>query len=99
MFGIQNLFGKKTDLKPIIENGAIILDVRTVEEYRTGHIKGSVNMPLNALNLEVVRKYNKPVVTCCASGMRSGVAANQLKAAGIETYNGGAWESIERLVE
>lgn len=100
MFGIINrLFGDKADLQSIIEEGAVILDVRTAGEYQSGHVKGSINMPLDRLNIATIQRYNKPIITCCASGMRSGVAAKQLKAAGIETYNGGSWNSVAKLMK
>jgi len=93
MFG--KLF-KKTDYKMLIENGALIIDVRSTQEYAGGAIPGSENIPLARLSskLKQIKSLEVPVITVCASGMRSGVAKGQLKAAGIETYNGGAWTKM-----
>jgi rhodanese-related sulfurtransferase len=100
MFGtIKNLFGNKVDLKTLIQEGAIVVDVRTVGEFKSGHAPKSINMPLDALDIKKLKQYGKPIITCCASGMRSSVAANQLKAAGLEAYNGGTWNQIERLLD
>lgn len=96
MFGLKNLFGSKTDFRQLIQNGAIILDVRTSAEYKSGHIPGSVNISVDNVGamLPDLKKKNKPIITCCRSGARSGRAAGILKSAGIEAYNGGAWDSL-----
>lgn len=94
---LKKLLGTKeqTDYKALIGNGAIIIDVRTKGEYSSGHIKGSVNIPLNELGNHLSKiKAGKPVITCCASGMRSGAAAKLLKSKGFECYNGGSWISL-----
>lgn len=90
--------GPKADLGALIANGAIILDVRTPGEYASGHIKGSINMPLNTLPMQMAKlKKDKPVITCCASGMRSGSARSTLLANGFrEVYNAGSWFSLKK---
>ncbi|MFN8265668.1 MAG: rhodanese-like domain-containing protein [Chitinophagaceae bacterium] len=92
----SGLFGPKTDFKGLADNGAIIVDVRTPMEYRGGHIKGSLNIPLDTIRTKVaeLKKKGKPVITCCASGMRSASAANILNQQGVEAYNGGPWSSL-----
>ena len=95
---IQKLFGKTpaVDFKTLQKNAAII-DVRTKDEFRTGHIKSSINIPLQSLGsrIDEIRKLNKPVITCCASGVRSGMAKKVLEKAGLEVYNGGGWNGLE----
>lgn len=95
---LDSLFGKKTDFGALIEEGALIIDVRTPGEFQQGHIEGSKNIPLDQIGkkVETIRKKGKPVILCCASGMRSGRAASMLKGAGIEAYNGGPWSSLNR---
>ncbi len=80
-----------------ITNGAIIIDVRTPAEYNTGHITGSKNIPLDILkpNIAMIKKWQKPVITVCRSGARSGMAKSILSAAGIQTINGGPWTSLD----
>ncbi|MDO8998662.1 MAG: rhodanese-like domain-containing protein [Bacteroidota bacterium] len=95
---IKNILGlgPKVDYKELLKNGAQIIDVRTAGEYSTGHVKGSINIPLNALSANI-KKINKdlPVITCCASGMRSGAAKSTLKSMGFkEVHNGGGWTSL-----
>jgi phage shock protein E len=101
MFGfLKKLFGPGVDLKEKMAQGAIILDVRSAGEYGRGHVKPSKNIPLDKLNAQIktIRKWDKPVIACCASGMRSGSAVAILKNNGIEAYNAGSWQSAKRLV-
>jgi rhodanese-related sulfurtransferase len=96
--GLLNLlFGNKNSMiKDFQERGAIIIDVRTTGEFNQGAIKDSKNIPLQTIGSKIndIKKYNKPVITCCASGMRSGSAASILKNNGIEAVNGGGWMSL-----
>ena len=90
--------GTEADFKQMLAEGATILDVRTPDEYRTGHIKGSVNIPLQRLTAASVAslKKDKPVITCCASGMRSASAKNILVSAGFtQVHNGGGWYGLQ----
>jgi rhodanese-related sulfurtransferase len=92
---------EKTDFKKLIEKGAIILDVRSKAEYARGHIKGSVNISVDQLinNLHLLKEKTKPIITCCASGMRSSAAKNILKSNGFaEVYNGGGWSSLQNKI-
>ena len=101
--GILNLlFGNKGNkVKEFQSNNAIVIDVRTTSEYSQGAIPGSKNIPLQSIQskIQVIKKYNKPVITCCASGMRSASAASILKANGIEALNGGGWASLYNKLE
>lgn len=84
-------------LEQALQSGAVIVDVRTKSEYEQGHVAGSKNIPLNEIKLktEMIRKWNKPVITVCRSGSRGAMAKGILQAAGIEVYNGGAWTSLK----
>lgn len=91
------IFGsKKRQVDEFLENGAVILDVRSQREWDAGHIENAVHIPLDQLNNRVdeVKKLNKPVVTCCASGVRSAKAAKFLNLNNIEAANGGGWVSL-----
>ncbi len=92
--------GEKTDLAQLVKDGAVILDVRTKNEYSGGHIKGSMNIPLDQLPNSLVKlKKDKPIITCCASGMRSAAAKNILKSNGfMAVYNGGGWTSLRAKI-
>lgn len=97
---LKQLFGlgPKVDYAELVKKGAIILDVRSKGEYSGGHIKGSINIPLDSLggNLNKIKNKNQPIITCCASGMRSASAKGILKSNGYTTvHNGGGWMSLQ----
>jgi rhodanese-related sulfurtransferase len=95
---ISALFGKKEplDFKKLINDGAIILDVRTVAEFKGGHIKNAKNIAVQDLQAQMnILDKNKIIITCCASGMRSASAVSILKKAGYTAYNGGGWQSLQ----
>lgn len=98
---LKKLFGGTTfDFKELVNNGAVIIDVRSPGEYKSGHIQGSKNFPLDTIRNKVndLKKLNKPVITVCRSGARSGMAKGILKSAGIEVYNGGPWFSLQNKI-
>ncbi len=92
--------GSKVDFKELIANKAIIIDVRTKAEYQNGHIKGSMNIPLQSLNTQLSKlKKEKTIITCCASGSRSSVAKSILKSNGFtDVHNGGSWTRLRQYV-
>jgi phage shock protein E len=89
--------GPKIDYRALVKNGAQIIDVRTPGEFQGGHIRGAVNIPLQSISSQMARiKKDKPVITCCASGMRSASAKSILKSNGFEeVHNGGGWMSLQ----
>jgi phage shock protein E len=88
------------DLKQMMADGALIVDVRTPAEYRSGHITGAINIPLDSVNQHIneLRSKNKTIITCCRSGNRSGMAKAILSNAGIDCYNGGAWNVLQQQI-
>lgn len=95
------LFGNKNKkIEDFMSRDAIIIDVRTKAEFEMGAIPGSKNIPLQIINSKIkdIKKFKRPVITCCASGMRSGSAASILKNQGIEAMNGGGWKSLHHHI-
>lgn len=93
--------GHSVDYKQLIEAGAVILDVRTKGEYSGGHIKDSINISVDQLksNLHRLPQKHKPIITCCASGMRSGTAKGILESAGYtNVHNGGSWIGLNQKI-
>jgi phage shock protein E len=98
---IKNILGigPKVNVGEWISEGATIVDVRSRAEYSSGHVKGSVNIPLDQLssNLNRLKKKEHPIITCCASGMRSASAKSFLKSQGFtRVHNGGPWQNVAR---
>jgi rhodanese-related sulfurtransferase len=98
ILGLQN----PIDFKNLVKERARIIDVRTKQEYNNGHINGSINIPLDSLknNLKSLGDKNAPIITCCASGMRSASAKAILKSLGYtNVYNGGGWHSLKNKIQ
>src|SRR4051812_22104516 len=99
---IKKLFGKdKTDYDLLMKDGAIILDVRSKAEFATGHIRGSINVPVDQMHnaLLMLTDRSKTIITCCASGIRSESAKKILQSNGFSNvHNGGAWSSLQNKI-
>lgn len=98
MFDIFNsLFGGGTeDLTQVMADQPFLVDVREPSEFKQGHPKGSVNIPLNQIeaNLDKFKGHNS-IVLFCRSGNRSGMAKSILESKGFSNvYNGGTWQNV-----
>lgn len=94
-------FGSTVDYAVLVKQGAIILDVRSKVEYAGGHIKGSINIPVDVLknSLTQLKDKNKTIITCCASGMRSASAKSILKMHGYtDVHNGGGLSRLKNKI-
>ena len=94
---IQRLFGygEPVDYRAKIAKGVKVIDVRTTGEYKSGHLKKSVNLPLQ----DIARWKSKfqegdEVILVCKSGARAGMARRKLKQKGVVAYNAGAWQNL-----
>ena len=97
-FFIKKRFFDNTDYKSMLANGGIIIDVRSKGEFYSGHIENALNVPLPELSSKIdqFKDRDQPIITCCASGMRSAGAAKVLLAKGYtNVVNGGGWSSLE----
>lgn len=79
-----------------IEQGAMIVDVRTPQEYASGHLENAVNFPLAELDRHFAKvDKTHPIVVYCKSGNRSGIAYNFLVEQGFtQVHNGGGLEEM-----
>lgn len=100
---LKNMVGMrpKVDYSEMVKRGAQIIDVRTPEEFKSGHIRGSRNIPVNALQSQLSKlRKDKPVITCCRSGVRSASAKQILLTNGFtEVHNGGGWQTLLRKLK
>jgi phage shock protein E len=83
----------------LLLQGGQIVDVRSVDEFVTAHKDGSINIPLDSLkNRTNELNKTKPIILCCASGSRSGMAKRTLIAKGFENvHNAGTWRSLTKF--
>ncbi|MDP4680907.1 MAG: rhodanese-like domain-containing protein [Cyclobacteriaceae bacterium] len=91
----------KIDFAQLAKDGAIILDVRTPTEYSGGHIENSINIAVDQLkiNFRKIKDKEKTIITCCASGMRSGSAKYILQSNGyVNVHNGGSWQELNQKI-
>ena len=100
--GLFNLFGSggSNNIEEYLKKGAVVIDVRTVAEYSEGHVEGSKNIVLDTIqnHIDEIKALNKPVITCCRSGARSGSAESILKEHGIDCINGGPWQNVDKHI-
>lgn len=81
----------------IKDPAATVVDVRTREEFSGGNVADSINIPLQELgeNIEKFKSMQGPIILCCASGGRSGMATQILSSQGFKNvYNGGSWLNV-----
>lgn len=94
---IKKFFGgSSANIKQLADDGAVIIDVRTAVEFKSGHLPGSRNIPLDVLPFKIgeLKKLNKTIITVCRSGSRSSAAKNVLTSAGLGVCDGGAWTNF-----
>ena len=101
--GLFSMFKKKDmslEIKEYLKKGAVILDVRTLEEWNEGHTESAKHIVLNLIPLEIeqIKSWNKPVIAVCRSGARSGQATQFLTKQGLDVINGGPWQNVDQLL-
>ena len=81
----------------IKENKGTVVDVRSPGEFQGGNVSGSVNIPLQEINnrMDEQKSLTQPLILCCASGGRSGMATQVLTQSGIECGNAGSWLDVQ----
>lgn len=103
MFGIfKSMFvlTDNTQLKNVIQEGALLVDVRTFQEFSTGTVKGAINIPLDQVTNQLAKFKGKTnIVVFCKSGGRSSQAKNILNQNGFNNViNGGTWKTVDQVV-
>ena len=89
------------NIQKYLNNGAIILDVRTLQEWNEGHINGSEHIVLNSIpdHIERIKGFQKPIIAVCKSGGRSQSATDFLLQHGLDIINGGPWGNVSRFID
>lgn len=86
--------------KKIMEGKAILLDVRTHEEYAGYHIPGAINISVEELDhmIPIIEAWDRPVITYSGDDNRSALVANRLQRHGVVAIDGGRIEFVEMLL-
>lgn len=83
----------------LVEQGTLLIDVRSEEEFAEGHLSGAINIPhteLAQLMEAIGSDFNRPVVVYCRSGNRSGKAKTSLEEQGYSAvFNGTGFEYLK----
>lgn len=90
-----------TLLKQLLEDDAILVDVRTHHEFVGFHLPNAHNIPYEelALHLDRIKKWQKPIIIYCMEGRRSKIVYDTLKRANIEVYDAGSQERVMHLLK
>ena len=85
----------------IAEKGAVVIDVRTPEEYARDHVAGSTNVPIGELSdriAQVVPDKNTPLYVHCQSGRRAATATEMLKEKGYRVRDLGSLSNAKAVL-
>jgi phage shock protein E len=100
--GLLSILGIGNKVKDALQKGAVIIDVRTAHEFDSGKVKGSINIPVDriSINLERIRNMRKAIIICGYSYSENEKAITILKANGIkDVYNGGSWTRVLKMIK
>lgn len=94
-----NFFGRGGDTELIeeyINKDAIVIDVRTPQEFHAGNVPESILIGMHeiAQSVEKIKAYNAPIILVCLTGSRASSAKRFLKQYDIDVINGGYWQNI-----
>ncbi len=99
----NNIFGRNNnnqDLVKVVNDGGFLVDVRSPGEFADGHVKGSVNIPLDQLQNQLAKfKDKENIIVFCRSGNRSSQAKSILERNGFTNVtNGGTWQEVNAVI-
>ncbi len=96
LFGCTEKESENLSYKDIMKQKEyVILDVRTIDEYKESHIKGAINIPYDKIDEKIDIDKEKNVFVYCKSGNRSKLAFDSLKELGFTVYDLGAFSAID----
>jgi len=86
-----------------LKNGALVIDVRSPGEFKSGHLTNAINIPLDEITAAVAQRWpdkSQVLLLHCASGMRSGVAQKKLIGLGnTNSFNLGSYGRAESILK
>ena len=85
-----------------LRDGAMIIDVRSPDEFESGHLMQAQNMPLDHIEMlasSTVRDKNKSLLLHCSTGVRSGMAKKKLESLGFKNvFNLGSYDRARKII-
>ncbi len=98
---IKQLIVRNKDYRTMVDNGAIIIDVRSKVEYYDDHIAEAVNIPFNKMagKAKRLKALHKPIITCCRTGLRSIMAKRVLRKSHVTVYNAGKCDQLKKQLD
>lgn len=97
--GLFSFLGRGS-LKAALRSGAVIVDIRSAQEYDHGRIPGSLNIPVDRLSghIQRLKGFEKPIIICGTDSARIRQAILKLKNEGFtDLYDGGHWETLFKI--
>ena len=98
-FNMTGTYASGGDAWSRIRNGALVIDVRTPEEFAKGHLDGALNIPYDRISeraAELGTDKNRDIVLYCRSGRRSGIAQKTLEQMGFTSLlNAGGYDDLK----
>ncbi len=87
-------------MEKLIKESDFLADVRSPGEYAQGSVKGSVNIPVDQVEMQLDKfRDKKQIVVFCRSGMRSSRAKDILEKNGFTNVtNGGTWQAVNNII-
>ncbi len=92
---------KESELSRLIQEGAVLIDVRSSEEFDEGSVPEAINIPIDLL-LDNIGKIptDKHIIVFCKSGNRAGKAKKILEENNItDVTNGGSWQNVQKALD
>jgi len=105
MSWLSDIFGLvsgNTAVRQALQEGGVVIDLRTAYEFDQGHVPRALNIPIDRIRVNIgrIKDLRKPVILCCSTGVHYREAAEILRLAGItQVYNGGDWQSLWRIIK
>jgi rhodanese-related sulfurtransferase len=100
--GVRRSFARAGQVKSFLQQGAKVIDVRTPEEYASGHLPGALNIPYNDLRAQIPRQFpnqDQPLLLHCLSGVRSAMGKRTLQSLGYtRVLNLGSYARAQKLL-
>ena len=92
---------KESELRRLIQEGAVLIDVRSSEEFDEGSVPGAINIPIDLLPDNIGKiPTDKPIIVFCKSGNRAGKAKKILEENNItDVTNGGSWQNVQKALD